>query len=82
MSRGLLISRQTILKLSSLASKHPSIINISNFKLYRNLYNKTLRAAKKIHFSNAIANNTKNLKKTWSILKLALKFFFLNSTHD
>jgi len=42
------------------------------YKKYRDIYNPTLRACKKLHFSTAISNNAKNLKKTWSILNAAL----------
>ena len=72
MSGGLLISRSTKLKLATLAAKKPSLINIANYKNYRNIYNTLLRSAKKLHFYKAIENNSSNLKKTWSILKLAL----------
>ena len=72
MSRGLLISRQTKLKLSSLLAKNHTPALSEKYKTYRNAYNKILRAGKKLHFSKAILNNSKNLKKTWAIIRLAL----------
>ncbi len=45
-TKGLLISRQTKLKLSKTASHNPIAENISAFKTYRNLYNRTVRAGK------------------------------------
>ena len=74
MSRGLLISRKTKLKLATQLSKFPTPANLSKYKTFRNIYNSTLRAAKKLHFHKAIQNNTNNLKKTWAILKHALNF--------
>jgi hypothetical protein len=72
MTKGLLTSRITKLKLESIHAKSPSATNLASYKKYRNLYNTTLRACKKLHFSKAILSNANNLKKTWSILNSAL----------
>jgi len=72
MTQGLLISKTTKNKLSSLASKIPTALNKENFVNYRNAYNNLIRAAKKLHFSRALLANTKNLRKTWGILNEAL----------
>jgi len=72
MTQGLLTSRITKNKLSTLASKIPTALNKQNFVNYRNTYNNLIRAAKKLHFSRALLANTKNLRKTWGILNEAL----------
>jgi len=80
MSKGLLISRKTKLKLASTLSKSPSHSNQSTYKNYRNIYNSLIRLAKKNHFSKALNANTRNLKKTWSIIKFALNVPKASST--
>ena len=72
MTQGLLTSRLTKLKLASTLSKSPTPLNTTIYKNYRNIYNTTLRACKKLHFTLALAKNSNNLKKTWSILNTAL----------
>jgi len=72
MTQGLLTSRITKNKLSAAYSKNPSPFNHQKFTAYRNLYNNLIRQAKKCHFSNALSKNSKNLKKTWSLLNDAL----------
>jgi hypothetical protein len=46
--------------------------NTSAYKTFRNLYNKTLRSSKKLYYKKSLENNTKNLKKTWEILRSAI----------
>jgi len=72
MTKGLLISRMQKNKLSAMYSKHPTPHNHITYTTYRNTYNTTLRACKKLHFTMALANNSHNLRKTWSILNEAL----------
>jgi hypothetical protein len=43
-----------------------------DFKIYRNLYNKTLRAGKKLYYEKELGKNISNLKKTWDIIKSSL----------
>jgi len=47
MTQGLLVSRQTKLKLHKISIHTPSPVNIQSYKNFRNLYNKILRASKK-----------------------------------
>jgi Endonuclease/Exonuclease/phosphatase family len=47
MSTGLLISRKNKIMLGKKCSINPSVTNINTFKTYRNVYNRTIRAAKK-----------------------------------
>jgi endonuclease/exonuclease/phosphatase family metal-dependent hydrolase len=70
-SNGLLISRKNKLKLSKMASHSPTDTNILAFKTYRNLYNRTVRAGKKLYFQNELALNQSNLKRTWELIRSA-----------
>ena len=72
MSKGLLISRLNKIQLGNLSLKTPSIANLNNYKNYRNLYNKTLRAGKKLYFHSELKANHNNQKNTWNLLNLAL----------
>jgi exonuclease III len=72
MTAGLLVSRRRKLQLQKISIKDPSVENISAFKLYRNLYNRILRASKKLYFDNNLKKAKKNPKKTWSLLKEAI----------
>ena len=73
MTGGLLVSRRMKFQLGSLSVGDPSETNISAFKLYRNLYNKTVKAAKKLYYENELQKNQKNIKQTWKLLKEAIK---------
>jgi len=72
MTRGLLVSRLNKIKLGNLSLSSPSIENTSKYKLYRNLYNSTLRLSKKNFFNSELKANQTNLKNTWNLLNLAL----------
>jgi hypothetical protein len=65
-------SRNHKFKLAKLCHTSPSQLNVDNYKLYRNHYNVLVRAAKKLYFANILKINSKNLKKTWSILNEAI----------
>jgi exonuclease III len=73
MTQGLLISRQTKLLLEKQHAKNPSEQLWNKFKKYRNIYNTTIRACKKSFYAYELESNSKNLKKTWSILNEVLK---------
>ena len=70
---GLLTSRRKKNILCTASIKSPTEHNISLFKMYRNLYNKLVRAAKKLYYETELQNNQNNLKQTWKILKEAIK---------
>jgi hypothetical protein len=63
MTAGLLVSRRTKDKLHLLAVSDPLPMNINKYKAYKSVYQRTIRAAKKLHISNKIAANAKNPKK-------------------
>jgi exonuclease III len=71
MSNGLLTSRRTKLKLFDKFTKKPCRENKENFTKYKNVYNKLLRAMKKMYYSKQLISNQGNLKKTWEIIKEA-----------
>ena len=72
MTKGLLISRSTKNRLDAAYAKKPTEANKLKYISYRNVYNSVIRACKKLHFSKAITNNARNLKKTWCILNEAI----------
>jgi hypothetical protein len=71
MSKGLLVSRTKKFELASISAKNPSAVTISTFKNYRNLYNRILRAAKKLYYEKELTVNVNNLKRTWDLIRSA-----------
>ncbi len=69
MTKGILISRQTKFKLSHKCLSEPSPVNAATYKVYRNCYNATVRAAKKLYYERQFQMHKSNLKKTWKLLK-------------
>ncbi len=55
-----------------MSAKKPSLENTRNFHLFRNLYNRVLKAAKKKYFDDEFQKNTRNLKKTWELINSAI----------
>ena len=72
MSAGLLESMQHKGKLFIKKLKQPTEMNISKYKSYLNLYNKTKHAMKMRYFSEILDKNKHDMKKTWETLKMAL----------
>ena len=72
MTTGLLISRRKKIVLTKDHYCSPSPNSISTLKLFRNLYNKTIRAAKKMYFESELKKNQSNLKKSWDIIRGAI----------
>ena len=68
MTTGLLISRNTKLKLHKVALTDNVQFNWQQYRTYRNIFNKTVKLSKKIHYLSNIEQNAKNPKKTWDIL--------------
>ena len=46
--------------------------NINKFKLFRNIYNETIRAAKKLYYEKQFSKFQSNLKKSWQLLYSAI----------
>jgi hypothetical protein len=68
MTLGLLISRKTKNKLHKRSIAEPSEANTQRYKQFKTLYFRTLRGAKKLHFTNKLKENAKNPKKIWQTL--------------
>jgi hypothetical protein len=68
MTKGLLKSRETKknLFMATLTDRSPP--TLQHYKNYKNLYFKTLRAMKKLHYSSKFEENAKNSKKTWDTI--------------
>jgi exonuclease III len=73
MTKGLLISRLSKLKLEKAHATSPSTEKWDSFKLFRNIYNKTIKASKKLYYCKLLEANANNLRKTWAILNEVLK---------
>ena len=71
-TNGLLTSRRQKINLEKIHFANPSIISLEAFKKFRNLYNKVLRAAKKLYFEKELRANQSNLKKSWDLIKTAM----------
>jgi hypothetical protein len=63
MTVGLLTSRRTKNKLHAKAVSEPTFININRYKVYKTVYSRTIRAAKKLYIANKITENANNPKK-------------------
>jgi hypothetical protein len=73
MTQRLLISRNNRIRLHKLSLVNPSEPNVSKYRTYRNMYNSVLRHSKKHYFETNLKHHAKNPKKTWDILKEAIK---------
>ena len=81
MTPGLLISRIQKFALSSVYSSNPTVLNKTNYNVYRNLYNRTVKTAKKLYFDREFKKHKSNLKKTWELLKFAINADNKNQIH-
>ena len=68
MTTGLLISRNTKNLLHKKAVADPAVANIQRYKTFKSIYFRTLRGAKKLHFTSKLNENLSNPKKTWETL--------------
>ena len=73
MTKGLITSRKKKFALTDKKIKQPTEANINRYKEYRNLYNKLIRSAKQLHYKLQLEKNKNDLKKTWQILKDAIR---------
>ena len=72
MTKGLLVSRSTKLKLLKNSANNPSPENLNAYRNFRNIYTKTLRASKKLYFNANFEKAQKNPKKTWELIRKAI----------
>jgi hypothetical protein len=63
MTEGLPVSRRHKILLHKKSLVDPSEPNISAYKTFRNIYNRVVRASKKLYFDNNLKKAKKNLKK-------------------
>jgi hypothetical protein len=63
MTVGLLTSRRTKNNLFAKAVSEPNDQNIDRYKQFKSIYQRTIRAAKKLHISNTLRENASNPKK-------------------
>jgi len=70
---GLLTSRKTKIKLNQKFRRNPTPANKLKSCNFRNIYNKLVREAKKMHFQAKLAEHSNNLKKTWQIVYNAIR---------
>lgn len=69
MTEGLLKSRETKMRLFEQSRASPNAENRTKYNNYRNVFNKVMRASKKLYFSQNLSKNRKNPKKTWDLLR-------------
>jgi hypothetical protein len=66
MTEGLLKSRGTKQQLYEQTLTNPSELTRAKYKNFSRIYFKTIRAAKKQHFTRLLTDNAKDVKKTWN----------------
>ena len=69
MTRGLLVSRATKNNLLKINATKRSPESLEIYKNYRNIYNKILRASKKLYYRESFIKNRKKTKKIWELIK-------------
>ena len=69
MTKGLLTSRITKIKLLKLSAKLQTSVASEAFRRYKNIYNSVLRASKKLYYKDQLKNNCKNPRKIWELIK-------------
>ena len=69
MTKALLVSRKNKNKLAAKKLKNPSQENISKYKIYNSKYRSLIRKAKINYYKEKFAENVKNIKQTWSLIK-------------
>ncbi len=68
MTNGLLVSRKNKIRLQKQSILQPELYN-NKYILYRNLYNRVIKASKKLYIEENFKKYQKNPKKTWDLLK-------------
>ncbi len=69
MTAGLLVSRKSKKTLHKKSLSDPSAENISNYKTFKTIYSRVLRAAKKLYFTSKLEANAGNPKKNLANIK-------------
>ena len=69
---GILTSSKQKAKLFAKKLHKPTADNIAAYKEYNSMFNRLKRAIKIKYFQNALEENKRNIRKTWSILRKAM----------
>jgi hypothetical protein len=69
MTAGLLVSRRQKNKLFKKQIAHPTNDNVNHFRIYRNIYNSTLRKSKKLFYESTISKFKSKPKQLWEFLR-------------
>ena len=64
MTSGLLTSRRNKIRLHKIALTNNNSNSWTTYRTYRNIFNKTLRASKKLYYELKLSENSRNPKKT------------------
>ena len=70
-TNGLLTSRRRKIHLENLLTREPCEENAVNFKTFKCIYNKTVRAAKKAYFCEELVQHQSDLKYSWELIRKA-----------
>jgi len=73
MTQGLLTSRRTKNNLHKQSLEQPTPFIINYYKTYRNIYNSLVRKSRILYYHDSLINSKKKPKKTWEVIKDALK---------
>jgi hypothetical protein len=68
MTQGLIISRLTKKSLHIISVSDPSPANINRYKTFKQIYQRLIRAAKKLSIAEQLRDNASNPKKTCQTL--------------
>ena len=82
MTQGLLNSSIHKAKLLRIKIRNPNELNKNKYKNFCILFNKVKRRAKATYFSETLAQNVFNIKRTWEVLRLALNSKSKKYKHD
>ena len=69
---GILTSRRNKIIMEKNTFNNPVGNALLDYKNYRNIYNKLLKAAKKMYFEKELLANQSNFKKTWELINSAM----------
>jgi len=68
MTNGLLTSRNNKKILHKTSIAFPTVENVAKYKNFKTVFQRVLRAAKKLYFKSKLEQNASNPKKTWDTL--------------
>ena len=75
MTKSLLASRRTKLKLLLISRENPSVENLNAYKQFRNLYNQLIRASKRMYYSEKIDSSKHDPKSLWKTINRKHQYY-------